>query len=490
MKDINNIGFKISNTYKTLPKKFYTNSKKSQFPKPELLIFNYELSKDLGINIEGVDENLIAGLFSANIFLEGEKPISQAYAGHQFGYFTMLGDGRAILVGEHTKPDGKIVDIQLKGSGRTVYSRGGDGKAVLSPMLREYLISEAMYYLKVPTTRSLAVVKTGENIYRNTMQEGAVLTRVADSHIRVGTFEFASMDEKNDIKKLADYTIKRHYPNVKRYEEFIKKVVQKQAMLIAKWQNIGFIHGVMNTDNMAISGQTIDYGPCAFMDEYDPKTVFSSIDRNGRYRYENQPSIAQWNLARFAETLLPFINDDKDKAIKIATQIITDFTQKFSNYWSEEMRKKLGFFSNIQGSDTIIKELLSLMQVKKADFTNTFVRLTLQANSKEGTYLEGTKELFKSEEFNKWYIKWEEKINLQEKTRDEIYNLMKNSNPFVIPRNFIVQEVLNQAQEGNMIPFEEFLTVLKNPYNYDIVNKKYQQLPKEPSRNYKTYCGT
>lgn len=490
MKDINNIGLKISNTYKTLPKKFYTNSKKSQFPNPELLIFNYELSKELGINIDDIDENLVAELFSANIFLEVEKPISQAYAGHQFGYFTMLGDGRAILIGEHTKPNGDIVDIQLKGSGRTVYSRGGDGRAVLSPMLREYLISEAMHYLNVPTTRSLAVVKTGEDVYRNTLQEGAVLTRVADSHIRVGTFEFASIDQKDDIKALANYTINRHYPNVKNYEEFIEQVVQRQAKLIAKWQSIGFIHGVMNTDNMAISGQTIDYGPCAFMDEYEPKTVFSSIDRNGRYRYENQPSIAQWNLARFAETLLPFINENKDRAIEIATEIITDFTQKFKEYWSEEMRAKLGFFSNIQDSDDIIKELLSLMQITKADFTNTFVRLTLQINSQDGSYLKGTRELFESEEFNIWYLKWEEKINSQGKTRDEIYNLMKNSNPFVIPRNFMVEEVLKQGEKGNMLPFEEFLSALKKPYNYDISNKKYQELPKDHSKNYKTYCGT
>lgn len=490
MKDINNIGLKISNTYKTLPKKFYTNSKKSQFPNPELLIFNYELSKELGINIDDIDANLVAELFSGNIFLDGEKPISQAYAGHQFGYFTMLGDGRAILIGEHTKPNGDIVDIQLKGSGRTVYSRGGDGKAVLSPMLREYLISEAMYYLKVPTTRSLAVVKTGESIYRDGIQEGAVLTRVADSHIRVGTFEFASMDNKEDIKALADYTINRHYPNVKNYEEFIEKVVEKQAMLIAKWQNIGFIHGVMNTDNMAISGQTIDYGPCAFMDIYQPNTVFSSIDRNGRYRYENQPSIAQWNLARFAETLLPFISDDKDKAIEIATDIITNFTQKFKNYWSMQMREKLGFFSNVQGSDDIIKELLGLMQMKKADFTNTFVRLTLQVNSEDGSYLQGIEELFESEEFNSWYIKWEEKIDSQGKMRDEIYNLMKNSNPFVIPRNYIVEDVLKQAEKGDIMLFEEFLAVLKKPYNYDIANKKYQELPKDNSKNYKTYCGT
>lgn len=490
MKDINNIGLKISNTYKTLPKKFYTNSKKSQFPNPELLIFNYELSKELGINIDDIDANLVAELFSGNIFLDGEKPISQAYSGHQFGYFTMLGDGRAILIGEHTKPNGDIVDIQLKGSGKTVYSRGGDGKAVLSPMLREYLISEAMYYLKVPTTRSLAVVKTGESIYRDGIQEGAVLTRVADSHIRVGTFEFASMDNKEDIKALADYTINRHYPNVKNYEEFIEKVVEKQAMLIAKWQNIGFIHGVMNTDNMAISGQTIDYGPCAFMDIYQPNTVFSSIDRNGRYRYENQPSIAQWNLARFAETLLPFISDDKDKAIEIATDIITNFTQKFKNYWSMQMREKLGFFSNVQGSDDIIKELLGLMQMKKADFTNTFVRLTLQVNSEDGSYLQGIEELFESEEFNSWYIKWEEKIDSQGKMRDEIYNLMKNSNPFVIPRNYIVEDVLKQAEKGDIMPFEEFLAVLKKPYNYDIANKKYQELPKDNSKNYKTYCGT
>ena len=344
---IDKIGWHFDNTYSRLPKVMSSQLNPIPVKNPKLTIFNHGFSKELGLDFSSLNNNQIASIFSGNLLPKESKCIAQAYAGHQFGYFTMLGDGRAILIGEHLSKNNKRFDIQFKGSGKTPYSRNGDGRAALGPMLREYIVSEAMHCLGIPTTRSLAVVKTGENVIRETPLPGAILTRIAASHIRVGTFQYmtATEDEKN-LKTLFDYTIDRHYPKIKDSKtpaiDLLKIVMEKQIKLVVDWMRVGFIHGVMNTDNMAISGETIDYGPCAFMDAYDPETVFSSIDHNGRYAYFNQPGITKWNLARFAETLLPLIDKNKDKAIKIVTEIINNFGEIYKKNWLEMMRKKLG----------------------------------------------------------------------------------------------------------------------------------------------------
>ena len=374
---IDKIGWHFDNTYSRLPKVMSSQLTPIPVENPKLTIFNHGFSKELGLDFSSLNNNQIASIFSGNLLPKESKCIAQAYAGHQFGYFTMLGDGRAILIGEHLSKNNKRFDIQFKGSGKTPYSRNGDGRAALGPMLREYIVSEAMHSLGIPTTRSLAVVKTGENVIRETPLPGAILTRVAASHIRVGTFQYvtATEDEKN-LKTLFDYTIDRHYPNIKDSKtpaiDLLKIVMEKQIKLVVDWMRVGFIHGVMNTDNMAISGETIDYGPCAFMDAYDPETVFSSIDHNGRYAYFNQPGITKWNLARFAETLLPLIDKNKDKAIKIVTEIINNFGEIYKKNWLEMMRKKLGLIEKKNNDEKLINDLLSLLHEQKADYTNTF----------------------------------------------------------------------------------------------------------------------
>ena len=359
---INETGWNINNSYIHLPENFYSIIQLSPVSLPQLVVLNEPLAKILGFNIEKIKSKESIEIFAGNRIPEGGIAIAQAYAGHQFGYFTMLGDGRALLLGEHITPNGKRFDIQLKGSGRTPYSRGGDGRAALGPMLREYIISEAMYGLKIPTTRSLAVVTTGESIIRESILKGAVLTRIASSHIRVGTFQYAKrFGTKDDLIALADYTLKRHFPNFEssdnRYLYLLKEVIKKQAQLISKWMLVGFIHGVMNTDNMTISGETIDYGPCAFMDYYDPSTVFSSIDIYGRYAYSNQPNIAAWNLARFAETLLPLLSENKDKAVKIAQNEIEKFHELYKDNWLNGMRAKIGLFSKEKEDEILIEQI-------------------------------------------------------------------------------------------------------------------------------------
>ena len=343
--EISKIGWHFDNSYARLPETMLSRLAPIPVQKPKLIILNHALSKDLGLDFSTLTDEHIASMFAGNLLPQGSEPIAQAYAGHQFGHFTMLGDGRAIVMGEHLTPGNKRIDIQFKGSGRTPYARGADGRAALGPMLREYIISEAMHALGIPSTRSLAVVTTGENVIRETPLPGAILTRVAASHIRVGTFQYIAMGgDVQILEDLVHYAIDRHYPNLKGIKNpaqgLLKAVIEKQAELITNWMRVGFIHGVMNTDNMTISGETIDYGPCAFMDTYNPATVFSSIDHNGRYAYANQPAIAHWNLARFAETLLPLIHDKQDKAIKIAEEIINSFSSVYKKHWLAMMRKK------------------------------------------------------------------------------------------------------------------------------------------------------
>ncbi|WP_100332599.1 protein adenylyltransferase SelO [Bacillus xiapuensis] len=480
----NEFGWNFDNSYASLPGVFYSRTNPAPVRSPKLVLINDSLASSLGLHAEALQGEEGAGVLAGNIIPEGAEPLAQAYAGHQFGHFTMLGDGRAVLLGEQVSPQGDRVDIQLKGAGRTPFSRGGDGRAALGPMLREYIISEAMHALGIPTTRSLAVVMTGERVYRETGLPGAVLTRVAASHLRVGTFQYAAhWGTEEDLRALADYTLKRHYPeaekNENRYLSLLREVIKRQAELVAKWQLVGFVHGVMNTDNMTISGETIDYGPCAFMDRYDPKTVFSSIDIQGRYAYGNQPGIAGWNLARFAETLLPLLHEEQEKAIELAQAEISAFQDLYQAHWLSGMRAKLGISNEEREDQALIQDLLHMMEKHRADYTNTFRALTFHR-------LEGSS-LFESEEFVQWRERWQAR---QERSKPSSRELMKNSNPAVIPRNQRVEEALEAAVErGDYCVMERLLRVLSDPYAHTAEQEKYADVP-DPTIPYVTYCGT
>lgn len=487
-KVITETGWNFDNSYTGLPESLFTRQRPTPVRSPKLISFNNQLAASLGLNAEALNSNDGAEVFAGNEIPEGALPIAQAYAGHQFGHFTMLGDGRAVLLGEQITPKGKRFDIQLKGSGKTPYSRGGDGRASLGPMLREYIISEAMYGLNIPTTRSLAVVTTGQSVMRETDQPGAILTRVAASHIRVGTFQYAAnFTTTQDIQALTEYVLQRHFPEIEndenRYLSLLKEVIRRQAVLIAKWQLVGFIHGVMNTDNMTISGETIDYGPCAFMDTYDPATVFSSIDIQGRYAYGNQPHIAAWNLARFAETLLPLIHENEEDAIILAQDAISDFDELYHNNWIAGMRAKLGIFDEEPEDESLIEDLLSMMHKYGADFTNTFRALTLDK-------LEDTT-LFNASEFIKWHELWQARLNRQQEPKASVKKLMQISNPAVIPRNHRVEEALEAAvNHGDYSVMERLLDVLSSPYEYSDKQAEYCTLPEKSEEPYRTFCGT
>ncbi len=486
--------FNFDTTYNQLPQIFYQYTKPAPARKPELLLYNGSYAKTLGV-MNGAHGREIADILSGNNVPENGSMLSQAYAGHQFGYFTMLGDGRAILLGEHITDDGERLDIQLKGSGRTMYSRNGDGRAAVGPMVREYIISEAMHYLGIPTTRSLAVVGTGEKVYRGSVLDGAVLTRTADSHIRVGTFEFAAMQgNKGLIKILADYTINRHYPELKDeknpYLEFFKKTAKRQACLINDWMRVGFIHGVMNTDNMSISGQTIDYGPCAFMDSYNLKTVFSSIDHRGRYSYGNQPYIAGWNLACLAETLIPLIDDDPEKAAELLTEGVKDFSADYHGKWLQMMGSKLGFSETLPDDLNHIQALLDMMESGGYDYTNTFIYLRhllkpLNIDSKQ--LFPGKKAVPSS--LNAWAKKWRKTLEQKKQTAEKAVSIMDAVNPLLIPRNHLVEAAVKKAEDGDMSSAEKLLEVLTAPYDYSFEDM-YYILPTEDRTPYVTYCGT
>lgn len=481
-------GWNIDNSYAQLPELFFTKLNPVPVRSPKLMIFNDSLATYLGLNSILLQRNYSLAVFAGNKVLEGSIPIAQAYAGHQYGHFTMLGDGRAVLLGEQIAPEGKRFDIQLKGSGRTPYSRRGDGRAGLGPMLREYIISEAMYGLGIPTTRSLAVVTTGEPVFRDTEQPGAILTRVAASHIRVGTFQYASAGcTIDEVKALANYTIERHFSKCSKdenpYLSLLKEVIERQAELITKWQLVGFIHGVMNTDNMSISGETIDYGPCAFMNAYDPATVFSSIDREGRYAYGNQPYIAAWNLTRFAETLLPLIHENEEEAIKIAEDAISKFGDLYHNKWMNGMRAKLGIFNEEEEDQSLVVELLKIMQKNNADYTNTFRALTFDKVSDIV--------MADTSEFKQWYEKWQQRLGRQSQSKDSSHQLMKKSNPAIIPRNHRVEEALEAAvKQGDYSIMNKLLSVLSNPYAHSPEQEDYSIPPGPSKKPYKTFCGT
>ena len=483
---MNKIDWNFNNTYLKLPKDMLSKQKPESVKNPELIILNYNLSEDLDINLKDLDVKYLESVFSGNLLPDGSEAISMAYAGHQFGNFTILGDGRAITIGEHFNQRKQGYEIQFKGSGKTKFSRNGDGKAALGPMLREYIISEAMYYLNIPTTRSLAVIKTGEKVKRETELDGAILTRVATSHIRVGTFQyFAFKKDETSLKNLVNYTVNKHFPSLKNeknlYLNLIGELVDKQIDLIINWMRVGFIHGVMNTDNMALSGETIDYGPCAFMDIYDPKTVFSSIDHFGRYAYYNQPTIAKWNLARFAECLIPFLDKDKNKAIELATNKINEFDSKYEKKWLKMMRGKLGFISQEKSDEVLILDLLQWMHINKADYTNTFCNLTYEniINDK----------IFQMDEFFNWKDRWKKRLS-EDKNIQKSKDLMKASNPVIIPRNYLVEEALKYAEDGNLDKIKHLLKILSNPYKMQSSITSYQMPPKQSKIPYKTYCGT
>lgn len=479
-------GWNLEHSYAELPDMFYSVLRPVPVCEPGLAILNQPLAEALGLNPRRLRSSDGVAVLAGNKLPPGSMPLAQAYAGHQFGYFTMLGDGRAILLGEQITPQGERYDIQLKGSGRTPYSRGGDGRATLGPMLREYIISEAMHGLGIPTSRSLAVVTTGETVSRETELPGAILTRVASSHLRVGTFQYAAnWGSVDDVRALADYTLHRHFPEVFQaenpYLELLKDVIKRQALLIAKWLLAGFVHGVMNTDNMALSGETIDYGPCAFMDAYNPATVFSSIDTRGRYAYGNQPGIAAWNLARFAETLLPLLDDDQHQAVQLAEDAVSDFADLFQCNWLAGMRAKLGIFNHEPQDEGLIRELLRLMEQNGADYTNTFLAITFDK----------PEAWFCTREFALWRERWQARRSRQQQTIEASRQLMQNNNPALIPRNHRVEEALEAAvEQRDYSVLERLLAVLTDPYAHSPQHAAYSTPPPPSSRPYRTYCGT
>jgi len=483
------MGWNLDNSYSRLPEVFFSSTKPSPVSSPKLVIANHNLANSLGLDVEKLQSKDGVNILAGNKIPEGSYPLAQAYAGHQFGHFTMLGDGRAILLGEQITPNGDKVDIQLKGPGKTPYSRiKADGRAAIGPMLREYIISEAMHALRIPTTRSLAVVTTGEILFRNTKQPGAILTRVAASHLRVGTFEYASKKcTVEELKALADYSIQRHFSGYESVDNpylfLLREVIKRQASLISKWQLVGFVHGVMNTDNMTISGETIDYGPCAFLDVYNTSTVFSSIDTYGRYAYGNQPGIGGWNLARLAESLLPLLHEDNEKAKQIAQEEIEKYNVIYYHNLLSGLRSKLGIFNAEDQDESLIEGLLSLMHKHSADLTNTFRSLTTDK-------LESS-DFFKLEEFAQWYQLYQARLKRQPETTASSKEMMRNTNPAVIPRNHKVEAALEAAEkDGDYSVMMKLLDVLKNPFDDIKEHNEYCTLPVPTDKPYRTYCGT
>jgi uncharacterized protein YdiU (UPF0061 family) len=493
-------GWAFSNSYAALPPRFFARLDPVAVADPGLIKFNAALATDLGL--EWQDHTPLAAIFAGNVIPDGAAPIATAYAGHQFGQFVpQLGDGRAILLGEVTGRDGARRDIQLKGSGRTPFSRSGDGRAALGPVLREYLVSESMHSLGIPTTRALAAVTTGEPVFRGARLPGAIIARVAASHVRVGTFEyFAARGDTDAVRRLADYVIERHYPELesadRRYVELLAAVTRRQAALIAGWMGVGFIHGVMNTDNTAISGETIDFGPCAFMDSYDAATVFSSIDSHGRYAYGNQPAAAQWNMARFAETLLPLIDPDIQHAVDMASPAVNAFREHFEACWISGLRRKIGLVTSEAGDPAFIGELLDLMQRTGADYTLTFRRLCDAAATAAGAATGGAAAVTADGallpiEFAAWVEAWRSRLERDPQAPAERARAMRLANPAYIPRIHRVEAALAAATEREDFGlFEQMLQVLSRPYEEQPGRESYLQPPLPAERVLQTFCGT
>jgi serine/tyrosine/threonine adenylyltransferase len=486
----------FSNSYARLPERFFARLSPTPVAKPRLIKFNELLAEELGIDTRGVEPDELAAIFAGNVLPPGAEPIAMAYAAHQFGNFVaQLGDGRAILLGEVLDRNGKRRDVQLKGAGRTPFSRRGDGRAALGPVLREYLVSEAMHALGIPTTRALAAVSTGEPVFRDRQLPGAVLTRVASSHIRIGTFQyFAARGDKEAVERLAGYVIDRHFPEARDSERpflaLLQIVVERQAWLVARWMHVGFVHGVMNTDNTALSGETIDFGPCAFMDSYDPATTFSAIDELGRYAYGNQPNIAQWNLARFAETLLPLLDPNPERAIELANESISAFTSRFQEHWLAGMRDKLGLSSNEEDDLELAHALLRAMHENAADFTLTFRRLCDAAADEKADA--DVRALFANPTaYDSWASRWRSRLAAERLNPDARAQAMRTVNPAYVPRNHRVEQALDAAIEyGDFSPFAELLTVLSRPYEDQADYADYANPPNADERVLRTFCGT
>jgi serine/tyrosine/threonine adenylyltransferase len=486
----------FSNSYARLPEHFFARLSPTPVAKPSLIKFNESLAAELGVDTRGLGPDELAAVFAGNVIAPGAEPIAMAYAGHQFGNFVpQLGDGRAILLGEVVDRNGERRDVQLKGAGRTPFSRRGDGRAALGPVLREYLVSEAMHALGIPTTRALAAVLTGEAVFRDRLLPGAVLTRVASSHIRVGVFQyFAARGDMEAVERLADYVIDRHFPKARGSERpyltLLQLVVERQASLVARWMRVGFIHGVMNTDNTAISGETIDFGPCAFMDAYDPATKFSAIDELGRYAYGNQPTIAQWNLARFAETLLPLLDPNPERAGELANEAISAFASRFQEHWLAGMRDKLGLFSHEDGDLELVNALLRAIHENAADFTLTFRRLCDAAGDEKADA--NVRALFANPTaYDGWASRWRSRLAAERLDPDVRARTMRTINPAFIPRNHRVEHALDAAIEyGDLSPFAELLTVLSRPYEDRADFADYANPPHADERVFRTFCGT
>jgi uncharacterized protein YdiU (UPF0061 family) len=490
------VHFPFENTYAALPAGFFARVAPTPVASPRLIKLNRPLAVHLGLDPDRLDGPEGVEILAGTRIPDGADPIAMAYAGHQFGHFVpQLGDGRAILLGEVIDLDGIRRDVQLKGSGPTPFSRRGDGRAALGPVLREYIVSEAMAALGIPTTRSLAAVLTGESVMRETLLPGAVLTRVASSHIRVGTFQyFAARNDPEGVRRLADHVIARHYPQLanadRRYHALLEAVIARQAGLVARWLLIGFIHGVMNTDNTSISGETIDYGPCAFMDHYDPATVFSSIDQQGRYAYANQPRIALWNLTRLAECLLPLLSDERDKAIEDAQSALGDFAEAFNTAYQGGLRRKLGLFSERDGDQVLAQDLLDAMAKNRADFTLTFRRLSEAA---QGPIEDaGVRQLFADPAtFDQWATRWRQRTSEEPQDAAVRKTAMRAVNPAFIPRNHRIEAVIEAAATGDdFAPFEQLLTVLSKPYEDQSANAQFASPPEPHQRVLATFCGT
>ncbi len=486
--------FSFDNSYARLPQTFHRPARPAAARAPQLIRFNHALAADLGLNVEDASDARLAQVLSGQVIPVGAEPLAQAYAGHQFGHFNpQLGDGRALLLGEVLDREGRRRDIQLKGSGPTAFSRNGDGMAALGPVLREYIISEAFAALGVPATRALAAVSTGEQVVRETMLPGAVFTRVAASHIRVGTFQFfAAQGDEAAVKTLADYVIERHYPAARETENpyltMLTLVAERQAKLIARWLSIGFIHGVMNTDNMAISGETIDFGPCAFLDEYDPRKVFSSIDQRGRYAYANQPGIGQWNIARLAECLLPLLDADEEKALEAANGVLKDFGDVFQAEWLALFAAKLGVREPADDDRPLVTDFLELMHQGEADFTLTFRALSKVAG---GADVVALTELFSVPQpgLADWLIRWRARIE-DGRTAAECQAAMEAVNPALIPRNHRIEEAIAAAVYNDFSFFHRLVDALATPYAEDPETADLRVPPKPEERVTRTFCGT
>jgi uncharacterized protein YdiU (UPF0061 family) len=484
-----NTGWRLDNTYAQLPAAFFDHARPAPVSAPAVVIFNRPLAADLGFDPHSLHEEA-AAIFSGNELPPGAEPIAQAYAGHQFGHFTNLGDGRAILLGEQLTPDARRIDIQLKGAGRTRYSRSGDGRAALGPMLREYIISEGMHALGVPTTRSLAVTATGESVLREAPLPGAVLARVAASHIRVGTFQYAAaIGDRGLSEAILQYAIARHAPEAAAADDpalvFLEAVVDRQAALVAAWMLLGFVHGVMNTDNMAVSGETIDYGPCAFLDAYDPATVFSSIDRQGRYAFGNQPAIAHWNLARLAECLLPLVQAAEDTALDAVRGVLDTFPERFARHHLRGARAKLGLVTEADGDRRLFDDMLDRMREAGADFTSTFAGLAASAESGNMPAAAAGHAGLRG-----WHTAWLDRLSREPGPRGDAVARLRRSNPFVIPRNHRVEEALAAAGAGDLSVLERLLAALREPFLETADNEPYRAAPPAGCGTYRTFCGT